>query len=95
MSWLTNWFRQDATQVFIKLIVKAMKLWIGSMADALWIIIQEEVKNIELQTGLSGHEKGMAVLSNVKKRLGSTKVRTMYLKLLIEAAVIVMREAKS
>ena len=93
MSWFSNWWKTDATQTFIKLVVKAMRLWLGSIVDTLWIISQEEVRKVEDEQGtLSGHEKAIAVLSNVRARLGSTKVRTMYLKLLIEAAVIVLKK---
>lgn len=94
MSWLTDWFRRDKTQMFIKLITKIALVMLGRVGDDIFNIVRECVIHAE-QAGGAGETKWKNAMNCIKKKIGEpTGVAKYLIKIFIEAAVIEIKKNK-
>lgn len=93
MSLFSAWWRQDRTQVFAKLVVKAAMIFLGSVANDTYQLCLKCVKNVEsVHPNLPGIDKFVMVQKAVLEELHGIYIPKYLINLLIEAAVTVAKE---
>lgn len=86
-----SWFQQTKKDALLKFAIGVGKLFLGSLANALWTSIQKEVRLAE-ETGKTGPEKFELVYKNVTEYYKNQNIATWLVRLLIEACVGYMKE---
>jgi len=88
-SWFLSWWQSDARKIFTAFILKALRVFLGSVADRLQSIAKEEVDKAEA-TGKSGIDKYKIAFSGIRERIKDASVTIPMINLAIESAVIAL-----
>ena len=91
MSWLSDWFRRDATKRLIGLCLGILKMFIGRFAGELWGIAREEVIKAEAASE-DGWKKWTLAYEGIVRRLGDRDIPEWLISIAIEVAVGVMKQ---